>query len=241
MCNVFLPGVGMGLLAALVLTGCEADPPASATQQPTAIAPAAEGTPEFVPAPPPPSVAKPITPAEAFEKWATQSQAAAVGRLPDLIAILKPVTEDVVSEKASPELVQNLVIKYSPVLKATDADYIWCKKNWTLKGKNYSSNIAPEQVALFLYQPENGVPLCDPCNVPQLKTVTGNASLIPFYDRGTKKVVEIICLEIAPLPPSQVEGGPKATPVPPTRYVLWFTCPNLPADAQMHLDAMLKK
>ncbi len=177
----------------------------------------------------------------AFHDWVEHNHAKFKDLSEQVSKDLTTVWNDQVVDKPSTALTQQLDDKYKKYLLPDGAIYGWCKKSWTVKGKNYSTNCSVDNASQFLPQPAKADALDNGgMTIPNINgdiTKSGTVSL--FWDVDQKKPIAVLQLNLAPVPAKAVAGAAAAEAIPPTQFYLWFDCLPLTGDAKARLDALI--
>lgn len=178
---------------------------------------------------------------DAFNDWVKRNQTKFQGMAGTIATSLKPVYEDIVTDKSSPEVTAGLVAKYKAYLQPAGCTYGWCKKSWTVKEKPNSTLISPDNAQKFDMQPANAAPLSEPLTLTNINgEITQSGTVTLYYDIDAKKPVAVLNLNLAPPAAAQAAGGPTVKAVPPTSFTLWYDTEPLEGMAREQVELRLK-
>lgn len=175
--------------------------------------------------------------AAAYEDWLKDCTESFRSKAGTIAITLKPIYEDVPTEKQTPELIAALSQKYGPALNGTGATYSWCKKSWSVKGQSYGANISPNNASQFLMTPANCSPLGTGINLQNINNEPSMSGAVSFfYDRDDNIPKAVVSLNLAPSPATAKEGEGPPKSVTPTSFTLWFFMPEPTGLAKQALD-----
>lgn len=178
---------------------------------------------------------------EAFHEWVLINQNKFKSLAGTVATGLKPIIEDVVTDKSSPEVTAALVAKYKTYLQPAGSYYGWCKKSWTVKDKPHSTNISPDNATSFLMQPAHAAPLSEPMNLMNINgEITQSGNLTLYYDTDANKPVAVLSLSLAPPRVAQAADGPAVKAIPPTQFILFFDTDPMVGLAKEEMDARIR-